>query len=35
VGQRAAGLLLVWLAVIYERRRGDLARLRAAVNRMT
>lgn len=31
----AAGLLLVWLAVTYERRRRDLARLRATVNRMT
>jgi hypothetical protein len=31
----AAGLLLVWLAVTYERRRRDLARLRAAVNRMS
>jgi uncharacterized membrane protein len=31
----AAGLLLVWLAVTYERRRRDLARMRAAVSRMT
>jgi hypothetical protein len=31
----AAGLLLVWLAVTYERRRRDFARLRAAVNRMS
>jgi hypothetical protein len=30
-----AGLLLVWLAVTYERRRRDLARLRAAVHRMS
>jgi hypothetical protein len=30
-----AGLLLVALAATYERRRRDLARLRAAVGRMT
>jgi hypothetical protein len=31
----AAGLLVVWLAITYERRRRDLARLRHAVNRMS
>jgi hypothetical protein len=30
----AAGLLLVGLAATYERRRRDLARLRAALSRM-
>jgi hypothetical protein len=29
------GLILVGLAITYERRRRDLARLRAAVGRMT
>jgi hypothetical protein len=31
----AAGLLLVWLAITYERRRRDLTRLRHAVTRMS
>jgi hypothetical protein len=31
----AAGLLLVGLAATYERRRRDLARLRATIGRMT
>jgi hypothetical protein len=31
----AAGLLVVWVAITYERRRRDLARLRHAVDRMS